>query len=314
MSFSSIVNRRSFLISGWAREWRETLLGERSYVLLLVFVFLLSFSLPVFFAVRFLKARSAPVVEEVAQGDAVFAESTRIGGAGQFLEIERSVALSPEAGQDFLLVSWIKFLRLPDPGARVEVVARVDNSRGLRPGFSLDLIAEPGPGDSRAVRPQVYWKNAEGEGGAYTFSELEIPPRSWAMFGLSYTEGKFLGLHVALLNEGEDKVAIKLLGGYPLERPVLPQPNVGLRVGAVGKGAFRGLIGPLAILSRAQFDQPLARLVKEIAKAKLKIDRVVPADSIRLLVTDGATDRGPDHIDVRFVKPDRSGQNTAKAP
>lgn len=284
-------------------------MSERSYLLLLAFVFLLSFSLPVFFAIRLLKARNAPVVEEVAKGDAVFPESNRVGGSGQFLEIERSPLLSPADGEDFIFISWLKFSRLPESGSKAELVARVDNSRAPRPGFTLDLVGEAG-----AFRPQITWKNSEGEGGSYLFSEFEIPPRSWIMFGLSYTEGKFLGLHVAILKDGEDKVDLKLLGGYPLERSVLPRPNVGLRVGAVGKGTFRGLIGPLAILSRAKFDEPLENFIKAIAKAKLKIDRVVPVDSIRLLLTDGNTDRGPEHIGVHFVRPERTGQTPAKGP
>jgi hypothetical protein len=259
------------------------------YLALLTVIFLVSFSLPVVFALWQGGVQIWEDDDELLVSHKLIPNPFRVQGPNVFFKVKNHQVLDPEPGRDFLLLGWFSIKRLPPAGKKAILLAKYDNAPHAAKGYALGLLR-----DADAVRPVVYWNNAERKGGWYVFSELDIAPHSWFMFALSFRNDRLLGLHYALYldgNEGQQK----LLGGYDLEKALVPASNADLMLGSFRTTWLRGLVGGVGIFHRKNLSDDLDQLLDEIIADPLATPDLFKKDEVKLWTIDGVTDHSPFH-------------------
>lgn len=271
-------------------------------------VYLLSFLLPVIFA---LKAANFYLARQTTSETIidVFAHSLRIGAQGSYRRVSHNPALNPEPGADFLMAGWFKLNRFPERGQRVLLFSKFDVQSESREGFGVGISR-----DLDQLRPVVYWRDSKGKGGWYPFSEIEIPPQAWILVALSFRNDRYLGLHAATLVPGE-KPKMQLLGGYDLNEGIMPVNTADLVSGASGQNAFRGEVGPAFVFSGSGLSDDFRTLLKDITRNPGEIPAGVRDDALKLALADSISheDQGPLKVAVEFVGAQRRKERRARA-
>ena len=211
----------------------------------------------------------------------LFPYSFVVNNSGTTYRVRNAKGLEPVAGQDFLLVSWIKLRKPLDIGDRAIFIGKYDPKTKVRPGYSVGLTK-----DADGTRPIVYWQDETGNGRWYTFSSVDITPRSWMMLAVSFRKGKYLGVHAA---ENGTLQKVHLLGGYELDSEIIPSSEADLVIGSFGDSKFRGRIGPIGTLMLPSLPSDLAGFVGELAKRPREVPRNVSMDEIGVW-TNGSAD------------------------
>lgn len=262
--------------------------------ILLGLLFLLSFSLPVVFAVKaagfFLRGDG-----DDSDGEDRFPDAQTISLPGTFLRVRPSTGLDPVADKDFLFVGWFKLKKLPEVGQKVVVFTKNDQDGKKQGGYSIAISR-----DADAFRPVVYWKDSRGNGGIYPFASMSILSRKWFMLALSFREKRFLGVHGALL-DGVQKPKVKLLGGYEVEDGILPTNGGDLQIGAMNQNVFRGQIGPFGIFMKQGMSDQLPAILDNFIKSPEDTDRRFTSNEIVLWSPGSLEDRGPERRTIELV-------------
>lgn len=219
----------------------------------------------------------------------------KVEKSGKFLRVADSPGLEPEVGKSFILASWFRLRRLPREGERMVLLSKFDPEVRSQRGYSLTLIREEGN-----LRPMVYWKNPEAQGGSFKFSEFNIKKKEWFLLGLSFSEGTKLGLHLVTIGD-EGKANVSLLGGYELSTPVIPSSTSDLFIGSWAKGSFRGQIGSVLILSSEEKMPPLSRVFKRLAESPSSLPAGFDEQDVQIWLRNSARDEGPKQIPVSEV-------------
>ena len=252
-------------------------------------LFLCSFLLPVW-VLSFLLKDSAPTI--TSEQDPVFPQSLPVRSRGAFFTVATHEHLTPREGRDFVLFGWFKFDVLPEPDKEAVIISKIDSSRPLRPGFSIEIARH---GDS--FRPSVYWKNSDGKGGRYEFNDFKLSVRQWYAMVLSYQQPTVLGFHLVTIDE-QEKPTWALLGGYQLRVPVFPATNVPLQIGAPQLGTFRGSIGPVGVISGKKIRSDMKDILKTLARDPLNIKAAFHDEDIVFLTLDGQIDLSNHHLEI----------------
>lgn len=253
--------------------------------LLLAALFTLSFILPLAFGLRMISGWFPSEAAQVEESDPVFPENITVQSQGAFLRISESPVLSPQPDKDYILAAWFNLKRVPQAGEDMSLISKVDHSHPFKPGFSLALSRH-----GSLVRPVIYWKDSQGKGGWYNFSEVRIVPRTWFSFVISVYGADRIGLHMVTIEEGQ-KPKRDLLGGFQLSVPVYPVTKEPLYVGSLQSGSFRGKIGPISVFSGKNLHKDFKDILKEISRDPLSIPSDIKPTEVMLWCPDGRNDR-----------------------
>ena len=135
------------------------------FALLLVALYILSFSIPFFFAFKLGDwglTRASHVFDE----DSLFGEVTSITASGSYLSVATKDALAPAQDKDFLFSVWIRPTRLPQKSEKILFSATSNFALESQSGFAIGLSR-----DEQKIRPIVFWGNGK-VGRWFTFSEV----------------------------------------------------------------------------------------------------------------------------------------------
>ncbi len=270
-------------------RWRD----ERAAgLLLLAFLFLASFSLPIVFAwsvaPRFLHV-VAPAPET---GDPVFGAVTLIRKAGARIRIAHDPALLPPNDSGYVVFVWVSPSgALPD-GERQILLSKVSEGRSPN-GFAIAVRGEGG-----MVRPYVYWSGA-ARSQWYTFPLIERVPEGWILLVLSVEQGRYLGLHAGARAPGLEP-EMKLLGGYDLGGvPPEVANEADLVIGDVHGPGFRGRIGPFGVLRGGEIIRAVKPFIRDLLAHPREISGHVAESEIQLWSVNGEEDLGPHHLSIK---------------
>lgn len=278
---------------------RRLLENRIIFALLLALIFTISFAIPLFCAVQvggvwFDSDVSRSYAKE--KTDRLFPNARVIGGPNTFLSVSHADDLQPIAGRDFLLTAWFKLRRLPALDERWIVLSKYDGESKVRNGYALALAR-----DGDLVRPELYWRSAEGKGTWLRFSELDIDSKEWFMLAISFRQDSFLGMHaVTPAVDGREAAKVVLLGGYQLNE-MAAGSNEPLLVGSFNVGKFRGMIGPLGIFTPRDLSERLGEILNAAAAAPPAVPDELSLDEVRLWIADGQKDESGTPHSVRFV-------------
>lgn len=234
---------------------------------------------------------------ETEPADLAFKEVAVVRGPGSFLQIPHTPLLNP-SNEDQLLLTWVRPRALPPQGERQIFLLKYDAEKHSRTGFGLALSRR---GDE--VRPEVYWRDAEGKGGWYQYTSVALQPEEWSLFALSFRKGRLLGLHAGVVGENTSKAEFQLLGGYDVGEVALPAPVSDLFVGAPSESTFRGRIGMVALLRGKELTEELRPLLTEALRSPGDLDlSLFPKLKSDLFITGGKRDESPHGHTVNLIR------------
>lgn len=250
------------------------------YPVLLAALFVVSFAVPVLFAVRVLGVLGDGADRAPAES---FQNAREIRGGASQLQVLNSGDLQPVEGEDFLLTGWFKLLRLPKPGERVILFTKYDGAAPAFAGYAVELQRK-----GEDLVPLVYWRDGRSTGRWYYFSKVRIVPKSWFMVALSFQDNKALGLHIASMHLYEEE-RLQLLGGYNFDPPILPYAAADLRIGGQGSLALRGTVGPIGVFIGKQIPDDYQTLYSQMVERPMQIPPQLE-ESVRFWSIDGRRD------------------------
>ena len=263
--------------------------------LALTFIFALSFCLPVW--VLFQLGERAGLWQSFHSGSSnSFAESIPIESDGQFLRVTHSDQLNPRPEKDFLLVSWFLIRKAPPLGVRLVLLSKYRSVSGS-PRFGYGLAIER---EQDGYRPTAFWGSTRG-GRWYEFPAVSLRPHNWFGLGLSFHDGRFIGVHLLRL-PSDAGGEVTLLGGYDLgEGAGVDMGNADLITGAALGRPFRGRIGALTIISKKGLSADLKRVLKEMVRSPGRVPWEVNEKDLRLYVNEGRRDSSSYRHQVEFI-------------
>ena len=264
------------------------------FLLSLVALFAISFSLPLFFTFKARDVFSGGAASS-ADGDPFFPAFVGINAPGQHLEVAPTGDLNPVADRDFLVSAWFKLSRTPQVMDKVLLLSKVDGPSDSAAGFVLGLAR-----DSDTIRPIVFWGNG-ALGKWYSFSDIGTAVQGWFMLALSLQEGKFLGLHLGIPVPGQ-KTEVRLLGGYEIEDRIMAASDAPLRLGAWGEGLFRGRIGPFGVFAPAPVGDELKQVLKALARDPLSPPPMFATKEVKLWSAEDGKDSSIFKRTVQLVR------------
>lgn len=280
---------------------------------LLTILFVASFAVPLIIGGRYLSyfsQKSAQSDEE----DTVFPKRLVLQGHNAYLSIRHNAALNPKVGEDFIISAWYTLEDLPTEDRDVVLFSKVDNEARAKPGFSLSLTRR-----GSVIRPVVYWKDKEGAGGVYEFSDIRILPRVWTNFVLSLKDGTLLGLNSVMQTDDRRSRRV-LLGGFRFATPVYASADSSLIFGEKG-GDLHGTIGPIGVFSAPHLLADFNRTFRKMSKDPLALTDIFDAQDVLLFSVDGTVDTSLFHHTIihspmlekvnRLDKADRGAEQTS---
>ncbi|MCO6430010.1 MAG: hypothetical protein J5J00_04055 [Deltaproteobacteria bacterium] len=259
-------------------------------------LFTLSFALPMVFA---LKMGGLMYAAQHYDGEdpetTLFPDATKIGGNNHYLSIPDSELLDPAEGKDFLLVLWVRLRKLPSEGERMLLLSKFDGESKSRRGYALALSRE-----GEIIRPEVYWRDKKGDGTWFTFSDLPLSTKTWTMFAITFRQKRYLGLHSASIVQ-HIKPSLKLLGGYEIDRGVVPSSDSPLQIGAFNRGKFRGHVGVVGVLNKPDLSRDLEEILKNLTAVPTVWPPQFDESEVALWTVDGKSDKSMHH-QVELIK------------
>ncbi len=221
------------LFDGARGNYSSLWLNNFGQALFLIFLFALTFSVPVVLVPRIRDSiRGSAVTSDGSETeqDALFPEAISFfTGADRSLEFgSAGAALSPVKDKDFLFTGWYKLRRMPADGERVVLARKVETQSEGSPGYALAVV-----GREHGLEPAVLWRDGSKLGRWFFFTPVKVEPREWFMLAVSFHEGRFLGLHGVVRHskirpeEADETPTVALLGGYDVGELALPDNAVG---------------------------------------------------------------------------------------
>lgn len=262
----------------------------------LAIVFIAAFSLPIFALYQGLNYfwRDRESVEEPLEA---FPEAIRFAIQGAYAKIDYHQALSPSAGNGFVLGAWFKLNQMPAIGQRIMLLSKFDPESKSAEGYAIGITR-----DASGYRPIVYWRSAKGSGGWYLFSKFAARPRTWFLLSLSFRSGNLLGLH-GVPDIDDQSRGVELLGGYELEENSYPTNTSAIVFGAYGQNPFRGFLGPVAIFNGPDIGGDIHGIVKRLLRKPEEVPDTVDAKSVVAGGFLGANLISPLGIHSEVIKP-----------
>ena len=223
-------------------------------------------------------------IEVPSPRDQRFPQAATVRTAGDFIAVEHSDRLIPSAGEDFILFSWIKPRRLPKEEAETIFLAKIEGDRAGARGFSLGLVQT-----GELVRPTLYWRDANGEGEGFLFSEISLAAKEWLFLGVGVVENKLLTVYSALPDaDGEYK--LNFHGSHELEQEVIPMTSTDFVIGSKRSGNFRGHLGPFGIIAGKELKEDFQEIFSELLEDPSQFPESVEKEQVRLFVPETVAD------------------------
>ena len=241
--------------------------------LVLIAAFLISFGAPVFLGYHLMRIFSQTQDDSKQVVDPL-PGAVRFSAQGMYGKVLSDVRLTPSSSLPYLFSGWFRLSQLPALGQKIMLMARFNANSAMNEGMAIGISR-----DAAGYRPVVYWRSASGAGGWYQFAKLSIRSRVWFQLGLSFREGRLLGLH-GVADIDDLASGVELLGGYELPLATYPTSSVDMVFGAYGQNPFRGFVGPISIFSGEEVGRDIHGVLKRLMRMPEKLPDLIPEESV----------------------------------
>lgn len=157
----------------------------------------------------------------------------------RFSEIVHARHVDPTGDSVFVVSAKVRFAKLPDVGQRERIFFKYAVRESPYAGWALALKRW-----ATTMRPEVYWRDAAGNGGWYTFGELNVSQGQWYTFTFIAENDEALSMYVSpdgdsAAEAGSDPEGLShFLGGVSLEKVSLPRSSDSLYLAPVSRNAL----------------------------------------------------------------------------
>ena len=271
---------------------------KSSFLFILLVGFICSFSLPILIIKVYSGLKNNVQVSEstsLPKKRAFFEKSLNLTAGKKRLQIKSSNSLCPSKGEDFLLLSWLRLNDSLREGEQLVVLSKYERKQGTKAGYALALRKE-----NDLIRPVVYWNNEQNEGRWHSFAELEGAEKSWIMYAISFTKGRYLGLHAIRVID-KDTREVELLGGYDLESEIFPHSMANLLIGSAARGEFRGKLGPIGVFSGENLGEDLEAVLNNLKEDPQELPSSLEDANILLWSKDLKKDQSKFAAEMKLV-------------
>lgn len=176
---------------------------------------------------NYIRARLDPTQEEASDEFDRPNELTPLSSRQTFSEIKSAKEIDPRDDSVFVVSCRVRFSKLPEVGKRERLFFKYAINQIPYSGWALALRRWPG-----SIRPEVYWRDAEGNGGWYTFGDVVLSEGEWYNFTFIVEDGSALSMYVTSATE-EPAVLLAseaFVGGFSVEEVALPKSSDALFV------------------------------------------------------------------------------------
>jgi hypothetical protein len=216
-------------------------------------------------------------------------DAVSITSGGWAVRVAHQEDLNPHLDKSFLLTVWLKLSQPLPEGKRAIVVAKFGGRTPQRPGYALALSSGPD-----GVRPQVYWQDEGGRGRWLTFAAMNMVPGEWMVLGLSFRDGRYVGLHSRpLLESGR----VEVLGGYDMQGISAPRTKSDLLLGSFSTTQFLGSIGRVGVFQGSDLSENIPKILTEMAADPSSVPRLIDRSDV-VLWGSPKVDSGPRNLSV----------------
>ncbi len=274
--------------------------------LFLPIAFLVAFSLPVLLLALYGRIGAGTLD---AQQD-IFPQALSVSEDGVYVRVAESALLDPVEDKDMLFFLWFKLKRLPEAGQKMTLLNKIDDGHRVKPGYAIVISGEKG-----GARFQVYWKNGSGRGGWFSFSDTPLRIGVWTMVAVSFSGGRFLGVHTA--TREAERLSEQLAGGHDLGEIITASSKADLVIGAPRGNQFRGALGPFGLFIGKKLSDRFKEILKALARSPLSMPPLHADNQARLFVLDSATDQSGNNLTIEVQngarqKRERRGFDSSK--
>lgn len=148
-----------------------------------------------------------------------------------YITVPNDPLLDPVSEGTFLVSFSVLFKESPKDRYRIKLITKYDSAAAPYPGWAIALRSQSG-----ALRPEVYWRGEDENGGWYSFGELILKLNSWNQFILVVENGEVLSLFIKE-DTGVSSNEAFFMGGYSTEENLIPSSNGELKLKAPLPGA-----------------------------------------------------------------------------
>ncbi len=261
-----------------------------------------------------IKSASGSDSGDEPQGEATAEEADQRGG-GFFASIPSGKEIDPVAGKGFLLSVLVRIDQLPNTDARQKIVSKFTDTKPLV-GWSLALRRYNG-----IVRPEVFYRGPDGQGGWFPFEQVQIDSTVWYNVSLIVNPGNWMVLFWEPAQPGAENLlgdwqggdleavvqavssdrggkAVSFLGGHDLSTIPTPATEAELLFGAKrAKGIFGGEVAAVLVAWLDGMPGNRSELRDLVSGGPPGIERRLNPQAIGLLVNRQGKDRS------RFSRP-----------
>jgi len=154
-----------------------------------------------------------------------------------YIKVPSDSFLDPSGKGIFLVSFLVKFKESPQDRYRIKLITKYDSAAAPYPGWAISLRSQSG-----TLRPEVYWRGADENGGWYSFGGFDLKLNTWHSFSMLVEDGKFISL---FMNDNADSKNINsensnkivFLGGYSVDDVEIPNSRGEFKLKAPLPGA-----------------------------------------------------------------------------
>lgn len=108
-----------------------------------------------------------------------------------FVVVPTATELDPQNGKTFVISFLLRFNRFPPEGVRSKIIFKYAAAVSPYPGWAIAWRNV-----STSLRPEVYWQDATGSGGWFSFDDVPLKLSTWYTVTLFAEPEQFLSLYV----------------------------------------------------------------------------------------------------------------------
>lgn len=251
------------------------------------------------------RLESSAGTDQLAEESEVKLEAGEI--TSSYVSVASDETLDPLPGKAFLVSFIMHFERLPEKGNQQKIVYKYASNNAPYPGWAVAVRHR-----ESSLRPEVYWRGADGNGGWFAFEEIEFDTGACYAVSLIAQGGAFISLYVQRIpspshhrSDRNDEVSdavqneivsseVVFAGGYDVADIRISPTEGDLRYFTSAQNSRKGCRGSVSQVLISRSD----RLPKSLEEVKSFISGGVPAlvqqlppIEIGLWIDESGTDR-----------------------
>lgn len=232
-------------------------------------------------------------------------EQLTIAEGSAFASVRSDSALEISPNLPFIVSALVRFDQLPTGEDRHVFIAKFAGKNPPYAGWAFAMHRL-----STSLRPEIYWRGDDGQGGWFAFERVNLRTDQWYSFTAVLSKELSLSLYLqeakmspealrllsqaSVLNEPTDPAnnTLQFLGGYDVSGIPLPRTRADLNFGAIraDQKAFHGELSSLLIAAPQELPRSKRKLMAFLNGGSKKIHSQLKDEDVKLWISERGID------------------------